>query len=129
MNKEQENYLQQIKSSFPIFRGNEKKFYDDFENSVREYGKKNPTCSQEELVEHFGNPNQVIEEYFDNINSNDYISLIKRKMYARVVAFVAVICLIFTTVAGIWYIGKAKQNFEESIVVSEETIIKYDNDN
>lgn len=54
-------YLRNVRSSFPVFRKNERRFFDEFKLAVGEYESLYPECSMNDLDKRFGTPKDIVE--------------------------------------------------------------------
>ena len=68
-----DQYLKNIRISFPVFHKAERRFFQDFSANVREYQAIHPMSTLSDLEEEFGRPKDIIMDYFYNMNSSSYL--------------------------------------------------------
>lgn len=94
--KEQlKQYFKQIKLLFPIYGKDEKRFLSDFQVTVEEYVEHHSDCSLNDVVERFGEAEDVVHDY---ITTLDQSQLCKRINLRNVIKKVLILIAIFAAV-------------------------------
>ena len=93
-----DQYLKNIRISFPVFHKAERRFFQDFSANVREYQAIHPMSTLSDLEEEFGRPKDIIMDYFYNMNSSSYLLSMKRARYLRIITASVIIFLIAGTI-------------------------------
>lgn len=98
MNDCVKKYLRNIRFAFPIYRKNEKRFFNDFKSAVYEYEAGNSMCDEQDLINNFGSPKDVVSEYFDNMDPKTYLQLLRKSYYLKrfTIAAIFLLCVYFT---------------------------------
>ena len=81
-------YLRNVRSSFPVFRKNERRFFDEFKLTVDEYKALYPECSMDDLNKKFGTPKEIVIDYFNNMDSEKYLSTIHKNKHSNNTCFI-----------------------------------------
>jgi hypothetical protein len=121
-------FLKEVQFAFPIFQKNERRFYRDFESSVNAYTEQFPNYTIEDLHEQFGEPKDIANTYFNNMESSTYFALMKKNRYLKVISTsISVALLIFLLLSvGFWI--DARRTFNENLMhVKEDTLEIYYN--
>lgn len=90
--QELRHYMNEIKDRLPFSNGVTKKLLDDLQNGIDDYIENNDVTSFDEILDHFGKPDEVAED-LKNITD---AQVIKRKINLKkiIVAFAVVVVLI-----------------------------------
>jgi hypothetical protein len=99
------HYLKQIKSLFPVYGKYEKRFLMDFEKSIQGYLESDSEMTIEKAISHFGSPADIIQDYMENIDSDDLIKRvhIAQKIRIGVIAIVLIVAIATTTLSVMHY--------------------------
>lgn len=124
MNKDIKKYLKDIKLLFPVFSKDEKSYYKRLEKQIL---KENTDMSYDECVEKYGDPSDIICDYYEEIDTNMIIKKIKKQHLFKKIIILA-ICLIFITYCFRSYlIYKDIKETRESPIEIKEGEVKYIN--
>lgn len=117
-------YKKSIRSLFPIYGPQEKRFYTDLENNITEYTKNSTDISLADLENEFGTPAKIISDYLSNADTDYLYKQLSRTKYIKA-AFISflITCVIALAALGVVYY-KAYQTFEENMPATEETEIE-----
>ncbi|MBQ3543581.1 MAG: hypothetical protein IJA34_01115 [Lachnospiraceae bacterium] len=126
MNKEISDFLRTVKISFPIFRKSEKRFYSDFRNSVNDYAENNPQCTILDLYNHFGSPKDIVITYYNNMDSDVYLTLMKKTRYIRNIFISVLVTLALLVVIATGFFIAAKLEYDKYSIDHLETTITED---
>ena len=74
-----------------MFRKNEKRFFDEFKLAVGEYESLYPECSMNDLNKKFGTPKEIVIEYFNNMDSEKYLSTMHKSLYIKIGSVTALV--------------------------------------
>lgn len=124
MNRICRQYINSTKNLFPIIRKEEKIFFKKLKENIADYTKDNPISSMQELYASFGNPIDVMRNYYSNVNTADLQLEIKnairiQKRINIVLAIIITLSLVFTTLLFVDY-----RHNKENRIDSYEMIIK-----
>lgn len=116
-------YYKELKALFPSISYYDMKFLKDFKSNLREYSATILHCTYEKLVEEFGTPEEIFQEYMEEIENNGTVVVqgkdhTKKWVLILVASTLAILIIIYT---AFWYDFKKKA--EEAIPDEIETII------
>lgn len=90
-----EKYLKEVSKRQEVKGNKGKKFIKNLSNDVEEYLIENPQATYNEVVENFGTPKKIVDEFLLNQDSEDLLKNIKKKKYIKIFAvFFIVICVL-----------------------------------
>ncbi len=117
--KELKKYLRRIKGALVCNFKTKRKILKDLKNNVEEYLEQNPDSSLEDLMEYFGKPESIAEEFAVSAGI-DYIKKTKvHKMIKLIVIILLILALVFTIITSIVIITNNKRTavyyYEESV--------------
>ena len=116
-------YLRNVRSSFPVFRKNERRFFDEFKFAVGEYESLFPECSMNDLDKRFGTPKEIVIDYFNNMDSEKYLSTMRKSLYIRISTVTALVLFIIFFFLQTYLLFQARNKFEESMITTEKITI------
>ena len=120
--KELKQYFKAIKSLFPVFGQNEKRFISDLKADIEEeISSSNPTDFAQ-IVSHFGEPKTIVANYFLNAET-DFSKRIKTIKLVRIVSISIIAIALFCTIVFIVYISKEYQQSKEAQATDSVTHI------
>lgn len=95
MNKEMKKYFKDIKLLFPVFSKDEKKYFNRLKKQIL---KENHELTYKECIDLYGQPTDLILEYYENVDTCILIKKIKLKNIIKkaiiiVIALVVGVCL------------------------------------
>lgn len=120
-----DQYLKNIRISFPVFHKAERRFFQDFSANVREYQAIHPMSTLSDLEEEFGRPKDIIMDYFYNMNSSSYLLYMKRARYLRIITASVIIFLIAGTIIESYFYYTLYKEWATNEIKSEQTVIYY----
>lgn len=126
MNGSTKSYLKDVRSAFPVFKKNEKRFFNDFKVNISEYESIHPDCNTEDLVCNFGTSKEVVVDYFNNMDSEKYLLLMKKSFYMKIVTLTALVLLFVFFVYQTFSLYQVRKVAMETIITSEDVKIVYD---
>lgn len=117
-------YIRQCRQLFPVYGKYERLFLKRLRNQITEHLSQHPNITYEELLLHFGSPKEIVLEYYDSVD-DDYL-LKKTNLVRTVRKFCLIISLLFITYLGYrsYIIYQARLDFNDSIIIHEETTIE-----
>jgi hypothetical protein len=128
MNLAANDFANSVRMSFPFYTDKEQRFYCDFRANVRDFTKDYPNCTYEDLEEYYGNPKDIVSDFYDSTQPEAYLSVLKRSRY---IATVATISILFITAVLFGVIISEKIKFDsfnnaiehiDDVIVVEERI-------
>lgn len=122
-------YLKDIKILFPIYQKEEKEYFNRIkENILKETNNEDITYNQ--CVEKFGTPTEVMNSYFEEMDSQKLISKIrKQKITKRIIYMIGIVCILCIIIVSLWKIhiyNQAYEEFQKQNFYYEETIEEVD---
>lgn len=101
MSNEAKKYLQDVALAFPIAAKDEKRFLSDMEDPVYTFAEEHPGCGQQEFYAEFGDPKEVVLDYYQKTSMDVYMGMMKRsknirQMKTAVIAALVVALVIVT---------------------------------
>ncbi|WP_461812631.1 DUF6120 family protein [Faecalimonas sp.] len=111
-----EKYLKEVSKRQEVKGNKGKKFIENLSNDVEEYLIENPQATYNEVVENFGTPQKIVDEFLLNQDSEDLLKNIKKKKHIKIfVVFLIVICVLGMGIYW-WYWKKLyKDTMKENI--------------
>lgn len=123
--KDLKSYFKTIKKLLPIYGKNEKRFLNDFQQTVEEYIKINADYNMNDIIDNFQDPKCIVADYINTIDS-DYLSKhLKKARLIRIVSIAAFTFLLFSFMINIYLDYKSYVDFKSTIPTVEETVIQY----
>jgi len=123
MNKISSRYISEIKSFFPLYGKNERKYLNNLKTTVIDYCEEEPINSINELYDIFGYPNEVVNSYFENMDTQVVIKKIKKSKHIKVLLSAIILSLFICTALHCFFLYEAQQVFKREEMVYAETII------
>lgn len=116
-------YIREIKSLFPFKTKKERQYIKDLYCDVEEFCENEDVSSKQQLYEQYGNPIDVVAEYF-SVNGMDYvIKKTRLTRFIRVLITVIAALAIVATSTYCWYLYNLHQmDLRQEIVISETII-------
>ena len=68
-----EQYIHNIWTIMPMHTDKEKFYLLDLKKHLKEFMDDHPDCSYEDIVEHFGEPKDIVVEYIQNVSFVHYL--------------------------------------------------------
>jgi hypothetical protein len=91
MNLAANDFANSVRISFPFYTDKEQRFFCDFRANVRDFTKDYPNCTYEDLEEHYGSPKDIVADFYNSLESEQYLSVLKRSRYIATVATIAIL--------------------------------------
>lgn len=116
-------YIKQVRTLLPLYSRNEKRYLQEFTDSIKEFCASNPSITIGDLVSHYGTPADIVHDY---IESYDTTMLIQRISLRSTIRRFFTVVLILLTIALLVFTGFAYKNYlnvKNTIVTHTETII------
>lgn len=123
MNKLNQRYLKEVKSFFPIMGKPERRYLKKLSGQINDYCIEKEVSSIDELYQDFGQPSEISNTYFSNIDINEFVKRIQlAKWLKKGIAVFVLVALIAVTVYSIDSYCAYKV-FERESIYFEETEI------
>ena len=115
-----QQYISDVKSFFPSIRRKEKIFIKNLKNDVECYCEENTVNTISELYNVFGQPNEIVNSYYSDIDIQPVLKNIKTTRYLK--TGIIIFILISVTAASIFGINAylTQKAFEEQDMRFEE---------
>ena len=89
-------YMRDLKHLFPVYGKKQKAYLHTIKSSIEDYYASSPNPSYEDLINHFGSPQEIIGDYIREQNTQDLLRQINQKRYLRGLVYIlfisALIC-------------------------------------
>jgi hypothetical protein len=125
-NKEIREYISNIKILLPVYSKSERLFIKQLSDNIGDYVDNNADVSMKDIIVQFGNPNEVVQNYIETMDTD---KLIKRISSSKLIQRIFIIILI-TAVIGLVIFGtfcyKGYQYYKKTVVTEIETVIEDD---
>ena len=115
MNKDCKRYLGELKTLIPSAGKYEKKFIRNMKENLIEFSATNPDIRYVNICEHFGTPQDIVIEYFENVDTTYLIKHLKFSSVIRKCIICAVLILAITCAIEARLYYKAYQEAQENI--------------
>ncbi len=116
-------YLRSVRFSFPVFRKNERRFFDEFKSTVGEYELLFPNCSISDLDKKFGTPKEIVIDYFNNMDSEKYLSVMRKSLYIKTGTVITLVLFVIFFFLQTCLLFQSRNKFEENMIKTEEITI------
>lgn len=105
MNKDCKKYLKQLKTLIPSAGRYERKFIQNMKNNLIEFASQNTNICYKDICERFGTPQDIIINYFENVDTEYLIQRLKISAIIRkcIICAVLIIAITCTIEAGLFY--------------------------
>ncbi len=122
-------YIRAVKRSFTNFHKGEKHFYADLCSNVTDYAANHPTCTYEDLENHFGNPKDIVIDYYNTMEQDVYSMHVMKIRYFRYITMAAISVLSIVLGISLYLIISEKQKYDTSEIAYKEITITVDEQN
>ena len=123
MNKLCKEYIKEVKAMFPIKGKKERKYIKQLSKDIEEYCEESNATTKEELYENYGNPVDVVAEYFSAIGAPYVIKKIRISKYIKaLIAVIIAVILVLSTVYGVVLWEEHQMIMREEMVFVETVI-------
>lgn len=123
MNKLCKEYINEIKAMFPVKGKEEIKYIKELSKDIEDYCEESNATTKEELYENYGNPVEVVAEYFSATGVPYVIKkLIISKYIKALIAVIIAVVLVLTTIYGIIRWEEHQALMRQEVVIVEEVI-------
>ena len=125
MDKLSKSYISKVKAMFPIMGKKEKRYIKKLKLNIDDFLEDSTESSMEILYKEFGRSEEVIQDYYDNTNTEEIIKRIKISKYRKRFLAVLTVCILFTTIVFCGLLYSEHQAFmKQGIIFDEDIIIK-----
>lgn len=116
-------YMRRVKTLFPLFGRERKRFLKDLKDSVDLYVGGGGDSSYAGLIERFGDPEEVVFNYIAAMDEEVLNKKISETRYVRILVIVAIIAIVVCTGIILYWGYDSYMQAINSIGVEGETII------
>lgn len=107
-------YLDKVKHTISRLNHDEMQYFRDFSNSVIDYTNEHP-YTYESLIKHFGNPNEVINNYYASLSYKQKIKIAKQLTFSMYLKYFALLMLILSVIVALNYYIMNISKYNEEI--------------
>ena len=122
MNKEQKRYLKEIKALLPVYRKCEKRFFRDIKDSISELESENITY--EFLCKELGRPEDLIVNYYQEIDSHYLRKQLKRSRIMKITIIVILILAIGLFICRMIFLYNLYLDGKDAVITHETVVIE-----
>ena len=123
MNKLCKEYIKEVKAMVPVKGKKERKYIKQLSKDIEDYCEESKATTKEELYENYGNPVDVVAEYFSAIGAPYVIKKIRISKYIKaLIAVIIAVILVLSTVYGVVLWEEHKMIMREEMVFVETVI-------
>lgn len=98
-------YLEVVRESCPSAL--RKRLVPELQGSVSEYAEAHPQDSLDALIIHFGEPDQIVQEYLANLEDFERIGLIRKTRWIKTAVVVGLVVFVSVVIfAAAWIISE-----------------------
>ena len=110
---------------FPIMGKAEKRYIKNLKLNIDDFLEDSTESSMEILYKEFGRPEEVIQDYYENTNTEEIIKRIKISKYKKRFLAVLTVCILLTTIVFCGLLYSEHQAFmKQDIIFKEDITIK-----
>lgn len=122
---ELKHYFKQIKTLFPVYSKNEKRFFENFQEDINDYIELKQNVSIVDIKNHFGQPTDIISNYLSELDNEILYKRLSTAKAVKGIIILAIILLIsffvfLGTLAYSDYQAAQHEQIEKEVVVIEE---------
>lgn len=96
--KELTRYYRNVRHALQCKRNIKKKILTDFKCSVEAYIEDNPKTDITEIIEHFGTPQAIAEEFVANMGIDYHKRVKQNKVFKSIIVSAAILILVFVVI-------------------------------
>ena len=123
MTKLCKEYIKEVKAMFPVKGKQERKYIKQLRTDVEDYCEESNATTKEELYENYGNPVDVVAEYFSATGVPYVIKKVIISKYIKaLVAVIIAVILVLSTMYGVIRWEEHQMLLREEVVIVEEVI-------
>ena len=122
MNKEQKRYLKEIKALLPVYGKYEKRFFRDIKDSISELESENITY--EFLCKELGRPEDLIVNYYQEIDSTYLRKQLKRTRSIKAVVLIIVLLAVVISLCRLGFLYSLYLDGKNAIITHELVVIE-----
>lgn len=118
-------YINKIKFLFPIMGKSEKQYIKTLRLNIEDFLESSSEISIDVLYKEFGKPEDIVNSYYENTDTEKIIKRIKTSKYIKICISAVSICLLISTLVFCYTLySQHKALLEESFIYSEEITIE-----
>lgn len=122
--RELNRYYQRIRILLPIHDVFAKKFLRDFKSSVEETLERSTYHTIEDVILHFGSPEQIAYDYIASIDSEHLFKTLHTRHYIKTIFTVIIVIILIFGLFRIWNLYQIHEELERGLIVREITVIE-----
>jgi hypothetical protein len=123
MNKICKEYIKEIKAMFPVKGKQERNYIKNLSKDIESYCEEVNVSTKEELYENYGNPIDVVAEYFSATGVSCVIKKLRISKYIKaLIAIIIAIILVLSTIYAVFKWQTQQMALREEMVGVEEVI-------
>ncbi|MCD8023427.1 MAG: DUF6120 family protein [Lachnospiraceae bacterium] len=118
-------FIKDIWIALPLHRKQEKRFIGEIEENVSDYFDSNPDATKQELVLQFGEPKEIVDDYFHALEPGTYIESMRRTRYIKHASYAFMLFLGVLLSTFIFFSYQLYNEWHDSQAVGKTITIEY----
>lgn len=121
MNKICKQYISEVRAFFPVMGKSERKYVNKLRLNIENFCEEAEITSKQELYENYGNPHDVVNDYYSTVDTDDIIKKIRISKYIKafIIAILALAVIAVSTYCIIRYEYHQMSIRQEAVIVEE----------
>ena len=124
MNNLSKQYVKNVKTFFPVIGKKEKEYLKHLEIHIDSFCIDNSVSSLEDLYENFGTPAQIVNTYYETIDTEYVLHQIKKSHYIKICISIIVASFLIATSIYCTISYRSQKIFEQEQIFSEDYILE-----
>ncbi len=125
-NKECLHYLEQVRNELKGADRRKKEVLQQIQTAVEDYAEEHPQCTHQELTQHFGTPEQIVESY---VAEMDFHEVLHGLRVGKKILFAILLAIVLGVTAWLGYLAVCFQevkNEAHGVLVPGEAVVVWD---
>ncbi|MCH5300491.1 MAG: hypothetical protein J1E56_04155 [Ruminococcus sp.] len=121
MNKICKQYISEVRAFFPVMGKSERKYVNKLRLNIENFCEEAEITSKQELYENYGNPHDVVNDYYSTVDTDDIIKKTHISKYIKIfiIAILALAVIAVSTFCIILYNDYQIATRQEAVIVEE----------
>jgi hypothetical protein len=124
INKDSRRYYKEIRTIIPSRGKYEKRLLNIYEEKISELNEYKPDISYEELQKRMGNPTEIINDYYDGVDTAYLIKRLRTTKFIRIGLFTMLITVLIGVIIYLGVNYKIYYDIVDALPVYQEIVIE-----
>lgn len=116
-------YYRNVKRIVSFSSKDKKQFLQLLKKKLIEFSEQQNNCSYQDMINHFGTPNEVASSYIESLDTDILLKHLKFKKFIKILVAVLCISILSYTCFEIYTLNCLYESAKESLNLHEETTI------